>query len=278
MFFDDEYTKTATFDYAEVKRTFLDTVEGRARHPQAVHMNSVLRWKTGANRDFTGCYLSEMIDWVKNGFHPEEMTGIEDYFEARPRRKIRFTDEGELDLSLALSGFDYPFMEWEKRDRKPGLKVTIELAFLASTKAPVIAAYGAWVAGVIASLEQQGYDLAVEIQMPSRKDVYQRAQKTACNLVVKRENEASDFTEWSALFSPGGFRMLGFTARAMACQEWGVKLASGYGSSLDRRWDILFNEEDRHLMITRPASPRDFPAEEMTAKLANVGLAVGATV
>ena len=82
--------------------------------------------------------------------------------------------------------------------------------------------------------------------------------------------EVRDFADYSALFSPGGFRILGFTARFIACQKWGVQCSSGFGRSTNRSWDIDWDPTDRTLYITRPAQPSNFPAEMMTAKLAEV--------
>jgi hypothetical protein len=40
-----------------------------------------------------------------------------------------FAEEGELDLPLAWSGHDYPYLAWETRKSKPGIRMVVEFGF-----------------------------------------------------------------------------------------------------------------------------------------------------
>jgi hypothetical protein len=268
-----EFQNTTVFDWAEVKETFLRSMDGTSPllTEQAAHASSVESWKSGYS-SFSGSSGDEMVEYVRDGFRSEDFAHATDTFEGADRRRIRFDEEGELDLPLAWSGHDYPYLAWENRPVKPGMKITVEMAFLASTDSKTITEYGAWVAGVIAKLEQDGYDLAVSIVCPSQQGVYAGARTQQMECIVKREGEASDFTEWSAWFAPGAFRILGFTLRAMHCQKLGRKLSAGYGRSLNGQWGIEWNEAERHLTIKRPPHATDFPEEMMTDRLIEEGI------
>jgi hypothetical protein len=208
-----------------------------------------------------------METWLRSGFH---VPGIEnaspDLVPVRTRRKMKFGEDGELQLDLALSGFDYPFIEWERRERKPGLRIEIGMAFGATTDASVIAQYQRWIAQAITTLEEFGFDLDVSVTCTVRGSWTEREvgiQKTQIH--VKRENEASDFAEWSALFSPGGYRHLVFTAQTIAAEGSQQDMNTGYGSNPGAvDWGITLDEETRVMTIHHPWTPNDFPAASMT--------------
>jgi hypothetical protein len=68
---------------------------------------------------FSGCTTAEMRDWVANGYVAPGMD-VKPVRNARPRRKLRFAEEGELQVDMALSGHDTPFLDWGKRTRTAG--------------------------------------------------------------------------------------------------------------------------------------------------------------
>jgi hypothetical protein len=267
-------THTATFDWAEVKKEFLDSMAGKSTllTTQPAHGGTIARLKSGSRLDFYGASGDQAVEWVRNGFFSEDFAHEGEWNDERDRRRINFAEEGELDLPLAWSGHDYPYLAWEERKQKPGMQVDVELAFLASTPVKTITEYGAWVASVLARLETDGYDLAVNVLSPSESGVFNRARQTEAKIIVKREGEASDFTEWSALFAPGAFRWLCFTTRAMCCQKWGTRLSDGYGHSYNSGWGVEFDETTRTLTFRRPANAPTFPREMMEQALLDCGI------
>jgi hypothetical protein len=139
----------------------------------------------------------------------------------------------------------------------------------------VLADYGAWLAGEISRLEEEGYDLDVSVSMPLRGVLKgNKGQESNAVLdtqvVLKRENEASDFRSWSAMFSPMGFRVIGFTAVFMAAAHFGRDTRWGLGQCAPQgdSWGVLFNNDTRTMRVLVPLNPRgQFDPEEMTEKL-----------
>jgi hypothetical protein len=235
-------------------------------HNKKVLSNYVERWKSG-DKSWTGATDEEMKSWLHAGFH---VPGIEnanpDLEPLRERRKLKFSEEGELQLDLALSGFDYPFLEWERRARKPGMRLDIGVCFNANTDASVIAQYERWIAQAITTLEESGYDLEVNLAGQVRDSWTNNPGNEKTLIRVKRENEASDFAEWSALFSPGGFRHLMFLAMILAAEINGQDISGSLGSAYGMDWKVAMDESERTLRIDNPNGPRDFPEAEMIGK------------
>src|SRR3954469_21470080 len=58
-------------------------------------------------KSFAGCTREEMRGWIDDGYMDAGM-GINPKANTRPRRKMRFAEEGELQVDMALSGHDTP--------------------------------------------------------------------------------------------------------------------------------------------------------------------------
>lgn len=271
-FAQDNFKRETVIEWDDLRAQFIRAANGE-RHPQAA-MNHTISSANG-RQSFYGDNLPGMIDKLEHGFTSPEIQGADAYVKEIRLPQIIWDEEGEnVDVCAALAGDDEPFFQWEDIPHKPGIKVVAELAFLGATNVKVIGQYGAWLAGLIANLEGEGVDVELDIAMPSARNLIKRDEESSNQVIirVKRAGEIRDFADYSALFSPGGFRLLGFTARAMACQEWGVKCSSGFGQSLNREWGVAWDDAERTLYVTRPATPRDFPADDMTAELADCGI------
>jgi hypothetical protein len=262
-------------DWGRVRETYLALIEGRKtpsdvckrRNNQSVLQSNLDRWTSTDGPRWTGASSNDMKTWIRSGFH---VPGIEnaspELIPTRQRRKLKFSEDGELQLDLALSGFDYPFLEWEKRERKPGMKIEVGMCFASSTDAPVVVAYERWVAQLISTLEEFGYDLEVNIVSPVDNSWIGNPGREKTIIRVKRENEASDFSEWSALFSPGGYRHLVFLATIMGADENGQDITTGLGTCFTTAWEVSLDGDTRVMEIGNPMTPRDFPEASMSEK------------
>jgi hypothetical protein len=100
------------------------------------------------------------------------------------------------------------------------------------------------------------------------KNVY-----TIPTIKVKKENEISDFTGWSALFAPTGFRMVGFFAMGLTAEKLGEQTTSGLGVPENRGdFEATWDEDERTLYLDTPNTPRRFDAEAMTNKIKEYGI------
>lgn len=258
-------------DWGRVRDTYLSLIN-KTKTPEQVckrsHNQSVLaqeygKWARGD--DWTGATGEQMKSWITSGFH---VPGIEnatpDLIPLRTRRRLKFDEDGELQLDLVYSGFDYPFLEWEKRARKPGMRLEIGICFSAHTQASVISHYERWIAQALTTLEESGYDLEVTISGAVRDSWKGNPGIERTLIRVKRENEASDFAEWSALFSPGGFRHLMFLAMILAADDSGQDIEWHLGIPFGLDWSISLEEQTRTLTLDNPKSPASFPEATMT--------------
>jgi len=261
--------KSHPFEYAEVRDTFTrlvdkGTVQTQVPHNANVHERNLDSWK--GDPSWIGCTIQDMRDFIANGY---KVAGIEDLHPdlvpVRNRRRLKFDEDGELQIDLVASGFDYPFLQWEQREKKPGMVVNVAVDFNANVSAQVIREYQTWVARMLTALENEGYDVEVNVKIGLR-DCWQGSGENEILIRVKRENEAVDFSRWSAMFSPGGFRMLGFTAIVMAGDREKKPVSTGLGSATSRKWGVSFDTETRTLNVDCEDS-RDFPSARMTDDL-----------
>jgi len=257
------------FDYAEVRDTFQKlvdqgTLRTKVQSNTRVHERNLETWQRDSS--WIGCTIQDMRDFIANGYR---VAGIEDLHPdlvpVRKRRRLKFDEDGELQVDLVASGFDYPFLQWEQREKKPGMVVNVSVDFNANVSAQVIRDYQTWVARMLTALENEGYDVEVNVRMGLR-DTWKNSGTNDVLIRVKRENEAVDFSRWSAMFSPGGFRMLGFTAIVMAGDREGKPVNSSLGSATSSKWGVSFDTETRILSVNCEGS-RDFPAARMTDDL-----------
>lgn len=224
------------------------------------------KWQNGG---WYGATTPDVIRWLKNGFAVEGLRNVNPEFsQDRDRRRIRYTEEGELQLDLLLSGFDYPFQEWEPRQATPGLRLDIELVFNANISEKTIAEYAHFVGQAVYSFEDLGYDLEINLVMPIQDSV-RGWGRSDFNIRVKRENARTNFTDWSALFSPGGFRHLGFTTIIALGDRENANVDSSLGSARPSGWGVTFDAENRVLRICN-ADQAGFPRLQMEDQLRDI--------
>ena len=220
----------------------------------------------GFDRGFAGCTREEMRGWIDNGYLADGMK-LKPAVNSRPRRKMRFAEEGELQVDMALAGHDTPYLTWGKRTRTPGMKIKVELAVRASTPATVLKDYAEWLSALVAGLQGRGFDLEIDVVSRAKQVVFQQATQVDLSVRVKRFGRKSDLKSWGAIMSPGGFRHLIFLGRILACEAHGKVASPGFGGSFGPSWGLEFDEKARTLTVKCAAQSTRFPREEMDRQL-----------
>lgn len=268
-----------THDYADLVsawRTFKDDASKVYRHAKNFAAGTSLASSWKGDGRWVGCTEAEMEEWISRGYRVEGLDGVTSLIPAKPRRKLRFAEEGdELHLDLAWAGVDEPFSEWEKRASKPGLSVEIFMTFSAGFPAKTLNAYQRWIARALQTLDENGVDMEVLIIVrTSGANTEKYGEITESRIRVRKAGEAADFSNWSAMFSPGGYRMLGIMSTGLTVDSAGGSVSHGYGRPMDYgKWEVAY-DEDRNVIVIGNHNDwlgnPTFPESEMTDKLVSV--------
>lgn len=223
---------------------------------------------------------NEMLDFLDNGYHVPEFEHSADYVTIAERYANAWNSEGdgEADVGRMIGGWDDFYIGSAKKEKKPGLRVQIEYSFAHYIGRGVLAEYGTWISGLLGSLVHSGYDLEVDIWIPltnlftnEEDDFYPR--KTNTLIRVKRTNELLDFSEWSALFSPGGFRHLGLTALCVAGDKIHKTVAQDCGTTVGGNWNLQYDRQDATVRIMVNSQKKSsMPRETLNKQAIKIGL------
>lgn len=237
------------------------------------------KWMSGHAWD--GGPIGNTFEYLRNGYRAPEFEHSAAYVPMADAKHPRWAEEpdGEIDLGRLYGGYDEFYLVPADEEKKPGVRVMIEFAFACGVSSKTIEKYGAWCAGLLGALEATGYDLTVDMWtpldnlfsgVPGRHNVLTR---------VKRENEVSDFTEWSALFSPTGYRHLGFMAKLVAGNKIGHTCNGSLGTTLGGfTWGLDYDKEESILKIRVDQRGSDryggdsFPVERLNEQAVALGL------
>jgi hypothetical protein len=237
--------------------------------PRLVH-----EWRSERRGGFYGCGSDDMRGWLRDGFDVKKLARSQ-----RPaildghRPKWRWSDDpsrGQYQHEAGMIGDPSCYLARDRRRSMAGIRVEVGTVFVAYTPAELVAEYGAWCGSVLRTLEAAGYDLDVTLVADS-EDLYPRRTfraKIHCSGFGKR----TLFRDWSALFSPGGYRHLCFMAWCLPeYDDKHARAAGGLGHGTyesARDWSVTFEEATRTLsIIPKYMASGDFPREDMTAKL-----------
>jgi len=222
---------------------------------------------------WTGYSTSDVKEWLSKGFNPPALDLGNPPVPIREKRRLRFAEEGdEFHIDLAYSGVDEYFSEWTKREAIPGLAVQAEMWMSSSTPSETTEAYFSFICRALYALEMAGVDTEVTLTYTS-DDVHPGAHTSRIEIVVKKENEASDFNSWSAMISPASLRAFGFASMCLHSDERNQPVFSYMGSARyeQNRFFVQWNPESRKLEIGCPSTPRmspgGFPEDYMQAQL-----------
>ena len=260
-----------SFSWAEVKQRYIDLANGApwgsqpTLNRQGYSGPGKSTWQGGTKED--------MLGWLRDGYKPPQFLNLDAYTPKIERRRIIVSDEGEeLHLDRAWSGDPMPWTEWEMRPATPGMRIEIDFTFNYDTPAKVLADYGAWLAGIMAGLELQGYDLEVEIFCEGMNALVGHYGKTIPGIRVSEIGQFSDFQEFSAMFSPMGFRTLGFISIGMMGDRQKMTVTGGLGSATGNQWKCSWNADEAILSVGSPSSAAKCPIDKLTDQVREFGL------
>lgn len=228
---------------------------------------------------FYGGTSDKMKTYLTDGYSVPEFDAIEPMVPTRQKRIIRFGEDGDLDVGVALSGDEYSFLEITRKESKPGVNLVIGSSFMANTPTRTISEYGTWCGSVIGGLQSAGIDPAVTYRIRGSEMCRGESDNTTIDIVLKKESEPTDFHSFSAMFSPAAYRMLGFASIIWCADERKQEVQSNLGTlykgqkrGREREWDVHTHEASGTLHLNEDQMGGNFPVVEMTTKLEQTGI------
>lgn len=274
-------SRTIVLDFADIRNTWMSAVEdgnvtiGR-NQPMYSVMENYYR-NPGKSDGFVGSKPKQTCDWIRNGYRAPEFAHSAEYAALSESTHWSYDEEeGEIDIDRVMSGYDHIFLDREQRESRPGIRLMFEYAFAWNTSPKVISQYGTWCASLITSLESSGYDLVVDVWI-HLDGLFQGdgGTRTSVLIRVKQENELSNFTDWSALFAPSGYRHLGFLAKQMAGDKVGKTVTHGYGMTIGGQdWGVTYDKENQlvQVRVNQRSGATYFPGDRLNEDAMEVGL------
>jgi hypothetical protein len=263
------------FDYADLRRDYISAYGEKASQVLRRQFNETKWNQLSRDRErdgnWSGSTNAEMRNWLDNGYLVPGLDGVDStLIPGAPKRKLRFAEEGdEMLIDLAWSGVDEHFITWDKRYTKPSLEVKINISFSAIVPARIINSYQSWVARMLQTIDQFGLDMQVDLISPGIGQMQAAAAaKHTVVIRVKKSGEASDFANWSPMFSPGGFRQMTFLAIVQSADLAGSDVSHGLGRPVDsNEWAVKYDSDTNVLAVTNNNDGSDFPEFHMTQSL-----------
>lgn len=270
-------------DWSDIKQKFIACVErGEKWDSQPMGQTLANMHRNPYEKDeWQGGSGADSLKWLREGYFAPEFAHAAEYVPtALKTRNVWNEEDGDVDAGRLISGNDNFYNGPQKRLAKPGLRVQIEFAFAWTVSSKTIQEYGAWCAGFLGALESSGFDIVVDMWIPlDGLFVGDYSMRSNVLIRVKRPNEVSDFTEWSALFSPTGYRQLGFTAKCVAGDKIGQRVQPSFGMTIGgKTWGVDYDVETATAMITvnqRAGKSDRFPHEKLTKEAREAGLLPG---
>ena len=272
--------RNIVIEWSEVKQAFTAAVEDGTEIPGQPINEKIAEWHRHPLKidEWQGGSAADTMKNVRSGYRAETFAHSADYAALSNKRHFTYNeDDGEIDIDRVFDGHDSIFLDREERESRPGLRLMIEFAFAWTTSAETISQYGAWVASLIKSLEASGFDLVVDLWI-NLDDFFMgdgHDQRTNLFLRVKQENENSNFTEWSALFGPTGFRHLGFLAMCVAGLHEEKRVSSNFGLTVgDKDWGVTYDREVQQVTINvnQRAGDEYLPIDTLNESAIDCGL------
>jgi len=251
----EKQDRNIVVEWPVLKRAFLAAVEDGTELESHQPINEKIRtWfeRPTMEDSFEGGSAAQTAKHLRQGFRSEKFSHSADYAILSDKKHFTYNEEdGELDLDRVFDGQDAIFMDRELRESRPGLRIMMEFAFVHYTDATTIALYGAWCAALIKSIEATGYDLVIDLWI-NLGWLFKGDNGRNSNVLirVKNENENSNFTDWSALFAPTGYRQLGFLAKCVAGEQIGEQVTHYFGhTKAEKDWDVTYDKENLLVMV-----------------------------
>lgn len=289
-----KYVRSVIVSMDSVRTQFLNCVADNKNWPTQTEQGSRLRavGRAGANaiEQFYGEYVDDetgystvatgeqSLDWTRNGYRSKLFRNIAEQIPVGVQHRPAWNeDEGDIEISRLYGGFDDFYLGLADRVSKPGIRIQFAYTFNCGVSNKVIAQYGAWIFGLIAGMESQGFDMTIDAAI-TMTDLYTgdgRGTQSTVLVRVKRPGQISNPGEWSVLFSPIGFRVLGFTAVCVAGDKIEKQATSYLGFPQGFAWDLKYDKDTSTVSILCNSNAQgsdDFPAEPLTQKAIEAGL------
>jgi hypothetical protein len=259
-------------DWSEIRDEMLRVMDGKPRFLSGRNAANARAYFYGdASAKFIGYKESELRGWIERGYKVDSLRNIGNPpIKLRDKRRLRFDEEGdEFHYDLAIAGDDKPFSEMPRIQSVPGLGFEATICFVNRTPTSLIESYLNWMARAAYSLEAAGIDLEVNFRFRSER-VWNPHYGICSSLVrVKREGERTDYSSWSPMLSPAGYRGFGFLAEMLGAQSGGyyTDRSMGHGVNKNTPWSVSYDPDRRAIVVLNPYIPTDFPAMDMTDQL-----------
>ena len=264
-------------DWAELRNRISNFIETGKGAPKPAKNKRV--WEdnlTGSREEWQGFSGRQLNGWLKQGFQTDSLKGLEEFNPPiREKRRLIFTEDGdEFHLDLALSGEEKYLSEWTKRESIPGVSLDIEIGSNAGVSAATVNAFNVWACKIAFSLETAGIDCEINVGYSCNGLFVEDSRQSRTLIRVKKENEATDFSAWSAMLSPAAFRGIMFAATAVHAEARNITCEYGLGRGINRQWRCFYDEADSKLKVQADFDGREFPEESMNAQFRNALAAI----
>lgn len=226
--------------------------------------------KEGYEQSFYGASSDEMLERLKKGypFPVSKLGNMPVVTYDRPRSRYTDDAEGEFDYDMFINGETDCFLSKPKRQSVGGIRMKVQIGFVARTPDRVITEYFAWVGKVIQAIQARGYDIELSVFNQNNK-LYPNYRGSYQNIRISKFGEKIMPKDWSALFSPGGHRHYMFLIYQWTGEQEDIAYSAGLGSSEGKGWELEWDRKERMLTIHVNSMAREFPAEHMTEQLEN---------
>jgi hypothetical protein len=267
---------TRYYDWAEIAGYYREFTAGESYDSSWDASGAVDRTLRDRERTWTGATCDEIIERLDGGYDLPALDGVATpaSLEAEKAR-WRWTDnpEGEYQHDSFLNGEADYYVLRDRPGPKPGVNIEIEMTFNAGVDHETVGQYGTFVGQAIRAMQAQGYDVAVTLTSKARGQINGES-KTDTHICVSRFGEIVFANDWSAIFSPGGYRHLFFCAYILPGLEQGQNVSSSLGSAAPNKteFDIGFDRDSRTIKIDCDPNASTFPAAKLTDKLASLNI------
>lgn len=258
--------------WSVVKRAVLAGITQGARiHPNNSNQAERIR-NLHVNPDrrdsWVGVSGRQTREWLEQGYRSDSLK-VKTPSPYERSYKTRWNDwDGDPDLGRAVAGFDRYMFGRSKYQAKPALTVNVEFYFSGVLPHATIEQFGGWLAQLFTALEQRGFSLAVNIVAGLYNSGHGDPHRV--ELRVKSHGERADYTDWSALFSPAGYRVIFFSAICKAAEIHKFRLSSSYGGPHGSHPMVDYNKDEQALFIS--AGNQTFDNARMDTLLKSTGL------
>ena len=231
-------------------------------------------WADDSDGEWAGGTGADTERWLLEGYFQPAFALNALNVEPRPRSRATWNEEdGDLDPGRLYGGADEFYLGQADRDAIPGVTIEAEYNFGAASPPETVAQYGDWITSLASALEAEGYDLEIVLVIRTMDLFRYQAMltRTDIRLTVKEAGTVSDFTNWSALLAPTGFRHLIFAAFGLAADALDLQLANGLGGPVSSGWGCEM--EGGLISITCDSrGAYEIPIEQLNAEAKAAGI------